>query len=84
MLGYNDAILNTTFRYEYVDYNIGTFAKTNQNIGDHIKAYVFGIGFRPTDATSIRFNYRYHKTTDVLGNPPALMGGFQFGFVTYF
>ena len=84
MLGYDNAVINTTFRYEYVDYNIGTFASTNENIGDHVQAFVFGLGFRPTDATSIRFNYRYHKTTDILGNPPALMGGFQFGFATYF
>ncbi|MBL4593650.1 MAG: hypothetical protein JKX68_07545 [Flavobacteriales bacterium] len=84
ILGYKDAVINTTLRYEFVDYNIGTFASTGENIGDHIKGITVGLGFRPTAGTIIRFNYRYHRITDILGNPPAQLGGFQFGFATYF
>ena len=84
IFGYDNAVINATLRYEYVDFNVGTFASTGENIGDEIRAMVFGIGFRPTDGTIFRFNYRYHRTTDILGNPPALMGGLQFGFATYF
>ena len=71
-------------RYEELDYNVGTFASTGTEIGHELISMVVGISFRPTDGTVFRANYRHHLITDVLGNAPAVMGGFQVNFVTYF
>lgn len=84
VLGWENSTLNLAFRTEYVDYNVGTFRETGGNISDHIFAIVPGISFRPSQQTVIRFNYRYHWQTDLLGNPPSRTAGFQFGFSTYF
>lgn len=84
MLGWEAATINLAFRTEYTDYNVGTFAETGGNIYDHIIAIVPGISFRPSPQTVIRANYRYHWKRDLLGNPPSLTAGFQFGFSTYF
>lgn len=84
MFGWENSTLNLALRLEYVDYNIGTFAGTESNISDDILAIVPGISLRPSQQTVIRANYRYHQQTDLLGNPPALTAGFQFGFSTYF
>lgn len=84
MLGWEAATINLAFRTEYTDYNIGTFKETGGNIYDHIIAIVPGISFRPSPQTVIRGNYRYHWQRDLLGNPPSLTAGFQFGFSTYF
>ncbi len=84
ILGWENSTLNIAFRTEYVDYNVGTFNETNTNIADHLVAIVPGISFRPSQQTVIRFNYRYHWQTDLLGNPASRTAGFQFGFSTYF
>lgn len=84
MFSYAEAKINAIVRVERVDYNMGTFAFNGEDIGDEVTAYAVGLSFRPNNNTSIRGNYRYHRTTDILGNPPALLGGFQFGFATYF
>ncbi len=84
MFGWENSTLNVAFRTEYVDYNVGKLESTGQNKADHIWAIVPGISFRPSQQTVIRFNYRYHWETDLLGNPPARTAGFQFGFSTYF
>lgn len=84
ILGWENSTLNISFRTEYVDYNVGTFNETQTNIADHIVAIVPGISFRPSQQTVIRFNYRYHWQTDLLGNPASRTAGFQFGFSTYF
>lgn len=84
MLGWENSTLNLAFRTEYVDYNVGTFAETGGNISDHIIAIVPGISFRPSQQTVIRFNYRFHWETDLLGNPASKTAGLQFGFSTYF
>lgn len=81
---FKGSILNANFRAEMVDYNVGRFSSTDQTKGDDIKALVVGLSLRPTTATSIRVNYRYHWSTDLLGNPPAKTAGFQFGLTTYF
>ncbi|MGQ0829052.1 MAG: hypothetical protein ACT4ON_11745 [Bacteroidota bacterium] len=84
MFGWENSIINLAFRTEYTDYNVGAFHETNENMSDHIVAIVPGISFRPSQQTVIRFNYRYHWETDLLGNPAARTAGFQFGFSTYF
>lgn len=84
MLGFDKAVLNVACRLEYVDWNSGNFKETGDTIGDTIWAIVPAISFRPSAQTVLRLNYRYHTQTDILGNPPALTGGFQFGISSYF
>ena len=84
VLMFNNAIFNTVFRFEYVDFNTGTFIVTGQNIGDEITALVFGFSFRPVGDTVIKANYRRHWTVDAIGNPTINTAGFQFGFASYF
>lgn len=84
VLGWENATFNLAFRFEYADYNVGTFTETGANKFDHITAVVPGISFRPSPQTVLRANYRYHWERDVFGNPPSRTAGFQFGFATYF
>jgi hypothetical protein len=84
ILGFQNSSFNIALRLEYVDWNDGVFKETNTSIGDDIKAIVPAISFRPTQQTVIRLNYRYMKQTDLLGNPPSTIGGFQFGISSYF
>jgi len=81
---FNDAVFNSVFRFEYVDFNIGTFVVTGQEIRDEITAIVFGLSFRPVPNTVIKANYRRHWTVDAIGNPTIHTAGFQFGFASYF
>lgn len=78
------ATLNLALRFDYVDWNIGTFNETNTDIGDRIMAITPAISFRPWDQTVIRLNYRYQWQHDLLNNPPALASSWLFGFSTYF
>jgi hypothetical protein len=84
ILGFEKSVINANLRLEYVDYNVGKFVETNQNIGDHIYAIVPGISFRPYTHTVIRLNYRYQWQTDLIGNPAEKTAGIQVGFSTYF
>jgi hypothetical protein len=84
ILGWDNATLSLAIRGEYVDYNVGTFRETGGNIADHLFAVVPAISLRPSSQTVIRLNYRYHWTTDLLGNAAARTGGIQFGFSSYF
>lgn len=84
MFGFDKAVLNVALRLEYVDWNKGIFRSTGGNIADHLYSLVPAISWRPTMQTVIRFNYRYNWQTDLLGNPPSKLAGFQFGFSTYF
>jgi len=92
LFGYENAKINSVIRLEAVDMNQGTFknnfsytnAIEGDQIGNEVKAVVIGLSFRPTAATTFRANFRKHWSTDILGNPPALLGGFQFGFASYF
>jgi len=81
---FREATINSIFRFEYVDFNTGTFAVTGQSIGDEITALVFAISFRPVSNTVIKANYRRHWTVDAIGNPTIHTAGFQFGFASYF
>lgn len=84
MGGYSNAKLNVGCRFEYVDWNIADFKETGENIAEDLWSVVPSVSFRPTPQTVFRFNYRYMQQRDFLGNAPALTGGFQLGFSTYF
>jgi len=84
ILGWENSTFNVAFRAEYADFNVGAFKETGGNISDHVVAIVPGISFRPSPQTVLRFNYRYHWQTDLLGNPASRTAGYQFGFSTYF
>ncbi|TAL60246.1 MAG: hypothetical protein EPN85_07615 [Bacteroidetes bacterium] len=84
IMGFENSVINTNLRAERIDYNVGIMQQTNANIGDEVSAIALGIGFRPSASTIIRLNYRYHLIYNFLGNPPAHLGGFQFGVASYF
>ncbi len=84
MFGWNKASINIACRFDYVDWNIGTFTETNGEIGDNLWSIMPAISFRPSPQTVLRFNYRHQEQVDLLGNPAALTGAFLFGFSTYF
>lgn len=84
IFGFDNAVVNLACRLEFVDWNIGTFKETGDPIGDKIWAIVPAFSFRPSAQTVLRLNYRHHAQTDILGNPAALTGGFQFGLASYF
>jgi len=84
MFGWEDARLNVACRFEYVDWNVGTFKETGGNIGDNLWSIMPAISFRPNQQSVIRLNYRFQKQRDILGNPPATTGGFILGISTYF
>jgi len=84
ILGFKKTRIYLDGRLEWVDLNTGTFSGTGTNIGDDIKGIVAGISLRPSSSAVLKANYRYHWIRDVLGNPPAHLAGFQFGFATYF
>jgi hypothetical protein len=81
---WNQATLNLAVRLEYVDWNVGEFNETGDNIGDDLWSIVSSISFRPTSQTVFRLNYRYLEQRDLLANPPARTAGFSFGLSTYF
>ena len=84
MIGWENATLNIALRLEYVDWNVGTFNETGENISDNLWSIMPAISFRPTSLTVFRLNYRYMEQQDLLGNPPAKTGGFSLGISTYF
>ena len=84
ILGFERAVINIACRLEYLDWNIGTFRETGGNISDDLWAIVPAISFRPTSQTVFRINYRYMQQQDILGNPPAVIAGIQFGVSSYF
>ncbi len=84
VFGFDKSVINAALRFEYVDWNKGSFKSTGDNISDELFSIVPAISWRPTAQTVIRFNYRYNWQKDILGNPPAKLGGFQFGVSTYF
>ena len=84
MFGWEKATLNLACRLEYVDWNVGKFNSTGQNIAEDLWSIMPAISFRPTAQTVLRLNYRHQQQKDLLGNPPAKTGGFSFGIATYF
>jgi hypothetical protein len=84
VFGFDRSVINASARFEYVDWNKGVFQSTGGNISDHVFSVVPALSWRPTPQTVFRLNYRYNWQKDLLGNPPAKLAGFQFGFSTYF
>lgn len=83
ILRFENTIVNVNVRTEKIDYNMGTFASTGKKIFDEINALAIGASIRPTSNTVIKANYRYHWSTDVVGNL-VKSAGFQFGVASYF
>jgi len=81
---WEDTTINTSFRFEYVDYNLGTFAETGEDRYDQIVSIMPGIGLRFGTNTVLKANFRYQWERDLLGNPAARTVGYQFGFASYF
>ncbi len=82
---YESSVLNILFRIEFADYNQGNF-KTNiytKKI-DETYGLVTGMSWRPNENAVLKLNYSYHLVYDLIGNPPAKIGGVQFGFASYF
>lgn len=84
LFGFENSVFHAGVRFEYVDWNKGTFQTTGGNIGDEIFSIVPTLSWRPTGETVFRFNYRYSEQIDLLGNPPAKAGAIQFGVSSYF
>ncbi len=84
LLGFDNAVLHAACRLEYVDWNVGLFRETGGTIGDEVWAIVPAISFRPAQETVLRLNYRHQQQRDLLGNPPSITAGFQFGVASYF
>lgn len=84
LFNWKDVKLNAAARFEYLDYNIGSFRENGENISDHLYAFVGGVSLRFSPNTLLRANYRFQSDTDFLGNPAAKTAGFQFGFASYF
>lgn len=84
ILGWENAILNLACRFEYVDWNVGTFKETGTNIGEELWSIMPAISFRCVPQTVFRLNYRIQRQKDVLNNIPEKTGGFSLGVSTYF
>jgi hypothetical protein len=84
IFNYDKAQILVSVRGEYVDYNYGKIAALDKHIGDEVRGIGIGLSFRPTPSTVFRGNYKFQKSYDFLGNPPANIGGWQFGFASYF
>ncbi len=84
ILNWKDATLNLAARFDYVDWNVGTFNEDNSDIGDSLWAVTPAISFRPSAQTVFRLNYRYQLQKDILNNPVAKTAAWLFGFSTYF
>jgi hypothetical protein len=84
IFGFEKSVINLASRFEYVDWNKGSFNETGDNIRDDFYSVMPGLSWRPTSQTVIRLNYRYNWQTDLFGNPPSKTAGFLFGFSSYF
>ena len=84
VFGMRGATVNVALRVEYVDYNVGSFFSTGLPIRDDVFAVVPGVSFRPIAGTVFKANYVRQWSRDLLGNPTARLGGYQFGVATYF
>lgn len=84
IFGWKDATLNLACRFEYVDWNVGSFKETNTSIGDDTWSIMPAISFRPSSQTVFRLNYRFQQQRDILNNAPSNLAGFSFGISTYF
>lgn len=84
IFGWDKAVLNLACRFEYVDWNVGTFNETGDNIGDELWSIMPAISFRPSPQTVFRLNYRIQRDSDILDNDTSKTAGFSFGISSYF
>ncbi len=84
ILDWENATFNFAVRFDYVDWNIGSFNETGTTIGDDVFAITPAISFRPSNQTVLRINYRYQWQTDILNNPSSKTASWYFGFSSYF
>lgn len=84
MFDWENATLNLATRFDYVDWNVGKFNETSEDIGETVLAITPAISFRPSSQTVFRLNYRYQWQKDILSNPAARKATWLFGFSTYF
>jgi hypothetical protein len=84
IFNWEKATLNLAARFDYVDWNVGEFKETGDQIGDDLFAITPAISFRPSSQTVLRLNYRYQWQKDILNNPAAKTASWLFGFSTYF
>lgn len=84
ILKFDNASLNLAFRVDYVDWNVGAFSETGEEIGETLLAITPAISFRLSAQTVLRLNYRYQWQKDILNNPAALKASWLFGISSYF
>lgn len=84
VFGFDQSVVNASVRFEYVDWNMGSFKSTGGNISEHVFSVVPSLSFRPVPQTVFRINYRHNWQTDMLGNPASKLAAFQFGISSYF
>jgi hypothetical protein len=84
MLGWSNVTLSLACRLEYVDWNVGKFRETGDNIGEELWSIMPAVSFRPTAQTVFRINYRYQWQQDLFDNAPSKTAGFSVGISTYF
>ncbi|MBK8503567.1 MAG: hypothetical protein IPL46_15950 [Saprospiraceae bacterium] len=84
ILGWKDARFNVAARFDFVDWNSGSFSETDLDIGDELWAITPAVSFRPSSQTVFRLNYRYQWQVDLLNNPAAKTASWLFGFSSYF
>lgn len=84
LAGFPNSSFSIACRIERVDWNMGTFTETGDKIYDEVFSIMPAVSWRPIPSTVIRFNYRFQKQWDLLGNPPAKMGIIQLGVSGYF
>ena len=84
IFGWKKASLNLAVRFDYVDWNVGSFKETGSNIGENVLGITPAIIFRPSAQTVFRLNYRYQGQKGILSNPAAQKATWLFGFSSYF
>lgn len=83
-LDYNDIVFNAGVRFDHVDYNVGRFNSTGQEVGDDVTAGTLSLSLRPTPETVIMFNFRRQLQHDVLGNEATHSATYLLGIASYF
>lgn len=84
VLRWSKAVFNLACRFEYVDWNVGTFTETRGNVGQSLFSVMPGVSFRPNKETVFRWNYRIQQERDLFDNPPSNTRGFILGLSSYF
>ena len=84
ILEWDHAKLNIGCRLDYADFNQDSFKESRERIYDETWAITPCIAFRPVGTTVIRFNYKFIRSKDLVGNPPAKTNVIQVGIASYF